>query len=170
MERLTLFSQVTRERRRGGRGKGEKGGTRRGWGRRWETRGAKRAPEGENVGKVRGSLTREDVARTYALSISSRTFHMFIMLRCHCRTRDERQPRTRGTLPAGTLSASTSLNVHQMFPGASDIHDGRTERHQAVAMLSLPRLHGTSTAVTGVSRDRRTVLLRHRRWTTGLQI
>lgn len=39
----------------------------------------------------------------------------------------------------GIAIGSTSLNVHQMFPEASDTHDGRAERHQAVAMLSLPR-------------------------------
>lgn len=84
--------------------------------------------------------------RTYALSISSRTFHMFIMLPCHCATalsqrNDRLHPRRRGTLTTGSLSAARSLNVHQMFSVASDTHDGRAERHQAVAMLSLPRLH-----------------------------
>ncbi|KAL6262071.1 hypothetical protein P5V15_007165 [Pogonomyrmex californicus] len=76
-----------------------------------------------------------------------------MLLRCHCTlplsctilTHDVRYPFDRFAI------GSTSQNVRQMFFGASDIHDGRAERHQAVAMLSLPRLraphHGT-----GVSR------------------
>lgn len=62
--------------------------------------------------------------RTYALSISSRTFHMFIMLRCHCATslsRYDRHLRRAVFSRRDRYQQHVAENVHQMFPGASDV-------------------------------------------------
>lgn len=116
----------------------------------WEggggTQGGKRAA-GEAEARLEARARGARIG-TYALSISSRTFHMFIMLRVSLRDGTlavRSSPSARRHSLGGIAIGSTSLeNARQMFPGASDTHDGRAERHQAVAMLSLPRLHGTS--------------------------